>query len=64
MTKKIKPGQEQVRYEVITQEDEETGDLIIPIPQPLLDQLGWKEGTEVDFSVGEDGKLYIKKYFK
>ena len=64
MTRKSQPGMEHTRYEVITQEDPETGDIIIPIPQPLLDQLGWKEGMEVDFSLGEDGKIYIKKYFK
>ena len=28
-----------IRYEVITQEDPETGDLILPIPQQILDSL-------------------------
>lgn len=60
MSKKSKPGQDHVRYEVITQEDPETGDLILPIPQPILDQLGWKEGDDVEFSV-DDGKIYIFK---
>jgi hypothetical protein len=36
-------GQEHARYEVITQENSE-GDMIIPLPMPLLKQLGWKEG--------------------
>lgn len=48
------------RYEVITQEDPETGDMILPIPQPILDSLGWKEGDEVEFEV-DKGKIYIKK---
>jgi hypothetical protein len=52
------------RYEVITQEDPETGDLILPIPQPVLDELGWKEGDEIDFEVDDKGKLYIKKISK
>jgi hypothetical protein len=52
------------RYEVITQEDPETGDLILPIPQPLLDSLGWKEGDEVDLEIGSDGKIYMKKKSK
>lgn len=52
------------RYEVITQEDPETGDLIIPIPQPILDELGWKEGDNVEFEVDDKGKIYIKKATK
>jgi hypothetical protein len=52
------------RYEVITQEDPVTGDLILPIPQPVLDELGWKEGDEIDFEVDGKGKLYIKKISK
>ncbi len=48
-------------YEVITQEDPETGDLILPIPQPVLDQLGWKEGDSIDFDVDKDGTIYIRK---
>ena len=34
-----------IRYEVITQEDSETGDVILPIPLPLLKKLGWQEGA-------------------
>ena len=53
---KLKPGKEKIRYEIITQEDPESGDLFIPLPKPLLDQLGWKEGTDVSFSVDDQGK--------
>ena len=49
------------RFEVITQEDPDTGDLIIPIPIPLLKQLGWKEGDDVQIDVGEDGQIYLRK---
>jgi len=58
---KLKPGKEKIRYEIITQEDPESGDLFIPLPKPLLDQLGWKEGTDVSFSVDDQGKIYLKK---
>jgi hypothetical protein len=58
---KKNPAQTNLRYEVITQEDPETGDLIIPIPPQVLLQLGWKEGDEIKFDVGQDGKIYIKK---
>jgi hypothetical protein len=56
-----KPGQEQVRYEVIVQEDTESDDLLIPIPPELLKQLGWKEGDDIDFAVTDDGKWVLKK---
>ena len=50
-----------IRYEVITQEDPETGDVIIPIPEPILRQMGWKEGDDVEVIVNEDGTLSLKK---
>ena len=52
---------ESVRYEVITQEEPESGDLIIPIPIPVLKSLGWKEGDDISIDVGEDGQIYLKK---
>jgi hypothetical protein len=58
---KTKPGMGDVRYEVITQEDPETGDVIIPIPEPVLKSMGWKEGDEIDIDIDQDGKLYLKK---
>lgn len=52
---------EKTRYEVITQENAD-GDLIIPIPPPLLKSLGWSEETEVDISVDEaTGQIFLKK---
>lgn len=53
-----------VRYEVITQEDPESGDLIIPIPLPVLKSLGWKDGDEVAIDIDEKGQLYLKKASK
>lgn len=51
---------EQYRYEVITHEDE-NGDVILPLPLPLLKQLGWKEGDELSISLDDDGKIYLRK---
>lgn len=53
-----------VRYEVITQEDPETGDLIIPIPLPVLKSLGWKDGDDVTIGVNEKGELFLQKASK
>jgi hypothetical protein len=54
-------GQDHVRYEVITQEDPITGDLLLPIPQTLLDSMDWKEGDEIDFSLDEEGRYILRK---
>jgi hypothetical protein len=59
-----KPGQDNTRYEVITQEDPDTGDLIVPIPPILLEQLGWKEGDEIDFAVDDKGHYILRKLNK
>ena len=56
-----KPGKDLVRYEVITHEDPDTGDLMLPIPQKLLDELGWKEGDEIEFAIDEKGKYILKR---
>jgi hypothetical protein len=58
---KNNPAQQYHRYEVITQEDPETGDMIIPLPPQLLRELGWKEGDEIDFQLDDTGKIIIKK---
>ena len=49
-----------VRYEVITQENAD-GDLILPIPPPMLKSLGWKEGEELEIGIDDQGNLFIKK---
>lgn len=49
------------RYEVITQEDPETGDLILPIPPELLTELGWIEGDEISFGVDDKGRFILQK---
>lgn len=59
-----KTTQPDLRYEVITHLDEETGDLILPIPPHVLKQLGWKEGDDIDIGVGQDGRIFLKKVHK
>jgi len=58
---KKNPAQNYDRYEVITQEDPETGDVIIPLPPQLLKDLGWKEGDEIDFSIDDNGRMIVQK---
>jgi len=52
---------EKSRYEVIMQEDPETGDTLIPLPDELLKQLGWKEGDDIQFDVDDKGRIIIRK---
>lgn len=59
MSKKLKNND--IRYEVITQEDPELGDVLLPIPPILLAEMGWKEGDDVEFNVDDIGRLIIKK---
>jgi len=61
MTKHKKDG---VRYEIITQEDTETGDILVPLPPQLLEELNWKEGDVVDFSLDDQNRYIIKKVVK
>ena len=49
------------RYEVITQEDPETGDLILPIPPELLSKMGWVEGDEISFDLDDKGRFVLQK---
>jgi hypothetical protein len=48
-------------YEVITQEDPETGELILPIPPDLMRQMGWTEGDELSFDLDDRGRWIISK---
>jgi bifunctional DNA-binding transcriptional regulator/antitoxin component of YhaV-PrlF toxin-antitoxin module len=52
------------RYEVLTEEDPNTGDIILPFPPELLEKMGWKEGDTLEFAQDVDGAWIIKKVVK
>jgi len=58
------PANELKRFEVITQEDPDTGDVLLPIPPMLLEQLGWKEGDSIDFGVDDQGRYILTRVAK
>jgi hypothetical protein len=62
MTRQLKT--EQPRFEVITHEDPETGDLLLPIPTELLERMGWKEGDTLDFDKDTQGRWVITKKYE
>jgi bifunctional DNA-binding transcriptional regulator/antitoxin component of YhaV-PrlF toxin-antitoxin module len=48
-------------YEVLTQEDPETGELVLPIPPELMKQMGWQEGDDLSFDLDNQGRWIISK---
>jgi len=49
------------RWTVTVEEDPETGEVILPLPQELLDQQGWGEGTILEWLAEPDGSYIIQK---
>jgi bifunctional DNA-binding transcriptional regulator/antitoxin component of YhaV-PrlF toxin-antitoxin module len=45
---------------IITCEEDEEGNLIIPFPDELLDALGWGEGDELEVQVLADSVRFAK----
>ncbi len=41
-----------------------SGDLVMPLPQDLLDSQGWKEGDTLDWKDNEDGSWTLSKVEK
>lgn len=60
MNTPISPGSIE-SYEVITQKDEETGDILLPIPPMILAELGWKYGDDIEFALDDKGQFILKK---
>ena len=42
-------------------EDEDTGDLILPLPEGLLESQGWKTGDTLEWIDNKDGSWTMKK---
>ena len=43
------------------EEDPETGDLILPLNDDILEQTGWKTGDSIDWTDNKDGSWTMKK---
>ena len=48
-------------WTVTIEEDPETGDLILPLPQDLLNMQGWVEGDTLEWVDNKDGTWCIQK---
>lgn len=49
------------QWTVTVEEDPETGDIVLPLPQDMLDQVGWVEGDTLDWIDNKDGTWSIQK---
>jgi hypothetical protein len=48
-------------YIVTLEKDPETGDLILPLPEKLLEETGWKTGDTLDWNDNGDGTFSMTK---
>lgn len=48
-------------YTVQTEEDPETGDLFMPIPEEAIEKLGWKIGDVLSWDKNDDGTWTLSK---
>ena len=62
MAKKL--SKSQIRYEVISQRDTENDDGLVPIPPVVLEQLGWREGDEIEIGLDSTGKYIFTRVEK
>ena len=46
---------------ITVEEDQETGDLILPLPDDFLAEAGWQEGDILEWIDLEDGSWQLKK---
>jgi hypothetical protein len=49
------------KYTAKLEEDPATGDMYMPLPDEMLDELGWKEGDYLDYQDNGDGTFSLIK---
>jgi bifunctional DNA-binding transcriptional regulator/antitoxin component of YhaV-PrlF toxin-antitoxin module len=50
-----------VYYSKIEDVEDGSGDGILTIPPEIIKQTGWKEGTKLDISLGENGEIILQE---
>ena len=61
-TKRVSSVEQSSTLEI--KEDQVTGEQYIELPQRLLEQLGWKEGDDLEWIELENGSWSVKKVEK
>jgi bifunctional DNA-binding transcriptional regulator/antitoxin component of YhaV-PrlF toxin-antitoxin module len=49
------------QWTITLEEDPETGEIILPLPEDLLEQAGWKEGDTLEWKDNGDGSYILEK---
>lgn len=52
---------QETHWVVELEEDPESGDLVMPLPPALLEELGWKIGDTLLWNVDESGEVSLSK---
>jgi len=52
------------KHTVYLEEDPETGDLILPLPEGMCDELGWEIGDTLKWKTHKDGSFSLTKIEK
>ena len=55
---------ETMRWTITVEEDPETGELILPLPEDMLKLQGWVEGDTLEWIDNEDGSWSLQKVNK
>jgi len=50
-----------MRWTLTLEEDPETGDLILPLPDDLMESSGWKEGDTLEWIDNKNGSWSLRK---
>lgn len=50
-----------MRRFTVTLEEDEFGELILPIPDEVVEELGWDVGDELEYDLSEDQVLRLRK---
>jgi len=48
-------------WTIILEEDSQTGDLILPLPDDLMESAGWKEGDTLEWIDNKNGSWTLRK---
>ena len=52
------------KWTVNIEEDPDTGDLLLPFPEDMLESMGWQEGDTLSWNIDENNNISLTKASK
>jgi len=52
------------KWTVNVEEDPDTGDLLLPFPEDMLESMGWQEGDTLSWNIDENNNITLTKASK